>query len=129
MGSTVMSYIRRNWKLVVNILTLVALGGLVYLIRGQIVDTFHNLVKVNGWVLFLMLPLQALNYHAQTRVYQDLFRVVGNRLRYGMIYRVALELNFVNHVFPSGGVSGISYFGVRLRGNDITGSKATLVQI
>lgn len=43
---------------------------------------------------------------------------------------MALELNFVNHVFPSGGVTGISYFGVRLRdGDTITGGKATFIQI
>jgi len=77
----------------------------------------------------LMIPLQALNYHSQTRVYQDLFGLVGNRLKYKAVLRVALELNFVNHVFPSGGVSGISYFGLRMKGADITGGKATIVQL
>jgi uncharacterized protein (TIRG00374 family) len=41
-----------------------------------------------------------------------------------------VELNFVNHVFPSGGVTGMSYFTVRLRsGQELTGAKATLVHI
>jgi uncharacterized protein (TIRG00374 family) len=62
-------------------------------------------------------------------MYQGLFAVVGNKLRYWPVWRVALELNFVNHVFPSGGVSGISYFGIRLRRADITGAKSTLVQV
>ncbi|MEJ0073750.1 MAG: hypothetical protein WDN27_06840 [Candidatus Saccharibacteria bacterium] len=35
----------------------------------------------------------------------------------------------MNNVFPSGGVTGISYFGVRMRGQDITGAKATVVQL
>jgi uncharacterized protein (TIRG00374 family) len=39
-------------------------------------------------------------------------------------------LNFVNHVFPSGGAAGISYFTLRLRdGEKLTGSKATLIHI
>ncbi len=42
---------------------------------------------------------------------------------------MALELNFVNQVFPSGGVSGISYFGVRMRSADITATQASLVQL
>jgi len=122
------SYFARNWKLILNIITVAALLGLVYLIRHQIIETFHNLHRVNLWWIASMIPIQILNYHAQTKLYQGLFKVVGNKLRFWPVYRVALELNFVNHVFPSGGVSGISYFGVRLRRGDITGGKATLVQ-
>jgi uncharacterized protein (TIRG00374 family) len=123
------SFLKRKWKLIVNVVTVVALVGLVFAIREQIIDTFNNLAKVNVAVLLLMIPLQALNYHAQTRVYQDLFGLVGNKLKYKAVLRVALELNFVNHVFPSGGVSGISYFGLRMKGADITGGKATIVQL
>lgn len=120
---------KRNWKLLVNILTLVALAALVYFIRDQIAQTFKDLARVNIAILSLMVPLLVANYHAQTRMYQGLFGLVGNKLRYWFVLRVALELNFVNHVFPSGGVSGISFFGVRMRSGDITGTKATLVQI
>jgi uncharacterized protein (TIRG00374 family) len=62
-------------------------------------------------------------------MYQGLFALVGNKLKYKFLFRTSLELNFVNQVFPSGGVTGISYFGVRLRNNEITGGKATLIQL
>jgi len=123
------SFLKRNWKVIVNVVTVVALLVLMYAIRHQIVDTFNNLAKVNIWILALMLPIQALNYHAQTKIYQGLFGLVGSKLSYKFVYRAALELNFVNHVFPSGGVSGISYFGMRMRRGDISGGKATLVQL
>jgi putative heme transporter len=123
------SFFKRRWKLLVNILTVIALVVLVYLIRHEIAETFRNLGKVNLWVLSLMIPLLFVSYHGQTKMYQGLFRLVGNNLSYRFLFRAALELNFVNHVFPSGGVSGISYFGVRLRNNEITGTKATLVQL
>ncbi len=57
--------------------------------------------------------------------------MVGNKLSYKfLLYKTSLELNFVNHVFPSGGVTGISYFGVRLRdSNEISRPKATLIQV
>jgi uncharacterized protein (TIRG00374 family) len=59
-----------------------------------------------------------------------LFNIVGNKLPYKFLFRASVELNFVNHVFPSGGVTGISYFGVRLsKEEDISGGKATLIQI
>ncbi len=70
-----------------------------------------------------------LNYHSQTKMYQHLFATVGNKLKYKFLLKLSLELNFVNHVFPSGGVTGISYFGVRMRSNDISGARATLVQL
>lgn len=124
------SFLRRQWKLVLNILTLAALVLLAYALRHQLVDTIRNLKHVNGWAILLIIPVEILNYHAQAKLYQKLFAIVGNQLDYKFLYKMALELNFVNHVFPSGGVTGISYFGLRLRkGEEITGGKATLVQV
>lgn len=127
--SNAASFFKRNWKLILNIVTFLALAVLVYAIRDQLVETFERIPELNFWWLLLMLPIQVINYHAQTKLYQDLFAVVGNKLRYGLLYRASLELNFVNHVFPSAGISGISYFGARMRNPDITGSKATIVQL
>lgn len=122
------TWLRRRWKLVLNILTVAALLILIYAIRRQLVDTFHNLFHVHAWVLLLMIPIEVLNYHAQARLYQRLFRIVGNELDYWYLYKASLELNFVNHVFPSGGVTGLSYFSLRMRqGEKLTGAKATLV--
>src|SRR4051812_34749043 len=98
-------WLRRRWKLVLNLVTLAALLVLIYAIRHQIGDTLSNLGRVNGWALLLIIPVEALNYHAQAKLYQGLFGIVGNRLSYKFLFRTALELNFVNHVFPSGGVT------------------------
>jgi uncharacterized membrane protein YbhN (UPF0104 family) len=119
-----------RWKVILNVVTLLALLFLIYAIRGQLAATFRNLVHVNAWALLLMIPIEFLNYHAQTKLYQRLFTIVGNKLSYWYLFKMSLELNFVNHVFPSGGVTGISYFGVRLRdGRQISGGKATLIQV
>lgn len=121
---------KRNWKGILNLITVLALAVLVYFIRDQLEETLKNLFRVNAWVLLLMIPIQVLNYHAQAKMYQHLFRIVGNRLRYWPTFRASVELNFVNHVFPSGGVSGVSYFAARMKdGQQITGARATLVQV
>src|SRR5688572_898261 len=122
-------FLRRNWKLIVNIITVIVLIVLVVLIRDQIIDTFKNLGRVRWPYLLAIIPLVILSYHAQTRMYQRMFFMIGHKLHYGFTFRVAMELNFVNQVFPSGGVSGISYFGVRMRSANITGTQASLVQI
>jgi len=124
------SFFKRRWKLLLNIFTVLALVVLLYAVREQVADTFQNIKKVHIWALLLLIPIQWLNYDAQTRLYRGLFRVVGNNLSYKFLFKTSLELNFVNSVFPSGGVSGISYFGMRMRnGKDITGGKATVVQM
>lgn len=125
----VAAFVRRRWKLLLNIITIGALIILVIALRSQLVETFANLARVKAWALLLLIPIEALNYHAQTKTYQALFRTAGNALSYKSLMKISLELNFVNHVFPSGGVSGISYFGLRLRGAGVRATAATLVQM
>ncbi len=123
------SFLARRWKLILNIVTIVALVLFLFLIRDQIAETFHNIGRIHWAVLILIVFLQLWNYDAQTRMYLSLFHIVGNKFDYKNMFIAALELNFINNVFPSGGVSGISYFGARLRSDTVTAGKATLVQM
>jgi len=120
---------KRRWKLILNIVTFLALVLLIFLTRHQIGETVSNLGRIKAYTLLLMLPLQILNYDAYARMYRSMFRIFHHRVRYKDMYQTALELNFVNHVFPSGGVSGISYFSLRLRRFNISTAQSTLVQI
>ena len=119
----------KRWKYIVSIVTLVAMVLLVFLLRDQIIETYQNLGRVNLWVLLLMPVFQIGNYHSYVQLYRSLLRQLGERIRYKSMFRVQLELNFVNNVFPSGGVSGISYFGIRMRDADVSPGKSTLVQV
>jgi len=124
------SWLRRRWKLVVNLVTVGALVILVFAIRHELADTFRRLGHVHAWMLLLIIPIELLNYHAQARLYQRLFAIVGNRLSYWYLFKTSLELNFVNHVFPTGGVTGLSYFTLRVRrGKELSGAKVTLVHV
>ncbi|HEY1835776.1 MAG TPA: lysylphosphatidylglycerol synthase transmembrane domain-containing protein [Candidatus Saccharimonadales bacterium] len=123
------SFLKRRWKLLLNIVTIVALVILAYAVRHQLADTLTNFKKVNLWALLLIIPIEIWNYDAQARMYQRLFAVAGNKLKYRSWFAVSLELNFINSIFPSGGVSGISYLGMRLRRNGIRAGRAALVQL
>ncbi len=123
------SYVFKRWKLLLNIVTIVALAITLYTIRHDLVTTFRDLLQVHAWVLILIIPLEMFNYHFQTKLYQKLFGAVRNMVSYKHMLRAALELNFVNHVFPSGGAVGISYFGLRVKAREISGAKATMVQL
>jgi len=123
------SYLKRNWKLILNLVTIGALLLLIVAVHKQLAQTLHDLTKVHAWALLLLIPIEALNYHAQAKMYQGMFDIVGEKLRYKFLYKLSLELNFVNHVFPSGGVTGISYFGLRLKRDGVSAARGTLVQL
>jgi uncharacterized protein (TIRG00374 family) len=123
------SFLKRRWKLLLNILTIFALLILIYAVRHQLDSTIRNFSNVDIIVLLLIIPIEWVNYHAQAKLYQGLFNLVGDKLSYSFLFKASLELNFVNNIFPSGGVSGISYFGVRMRNKEMTGGRATLVHI
>lgn len=120
---------QRGWKLLLTIVTIAALVGMTYALRHQIVDTFNNIGNVYFWILFLIVPLEMFNYHSQTNLYRGVFKLISVRVPYKFMYRVALELNFVNNIFPSGGVSGISYFSLRLKPRGISTAQSTLASL
>jgi glycosyltransferase 2 family protein len=120
---------KRTWKKVLTAITLLILVLLVYFSRQEIASTFSNLERVNIWVLLLIPVWQLLNYHSYTMVYKDCFAILKTKIPYRPMYRIALELNFVNNVFPTAGVSGFSYFGLRMKQFDVSAGKATLVHM
>ncbi len=124
---TEQSFWARRWKLIINLITLAALGVFVWALRADIVNTFYALGRVNAWFLLLLIPIQFLNYDAQVRLYQSVMRIEGTVMKYWKLMRATLELNFVNNVFPSGGVTGITYFGLRLKSKDFSPAKVTAV--
>lgn len=109
--------------------TILAMVALTYILREQIMETIRNLGRVNAYVLLALIPLHVASYYSQGKLYQGVFRVLGERFRTKSMYRLTLELNFINNVFPSGGVSGFSYLPFRLKDENISTGKATLVQL
>jgi uncharacterized protein (TIRG00374 family) len=120
---------RSKWRLLLTLVTFAALAVLIYGVRKDIGGVIENLGKVNTLALLLIIPIEALNYDVYTRFYVRIFKILGKNVRYRDMYKLNLELNFVNHILPSGGVSGISYFTVRMRSYGVSGPKSTLSQL
>lgn len=123
------SFNKGNWKLIFTLLTFLAFIGLVIALRHQIIETFKNLSEVNAWILLLMVVWQSLSYYSYARMYRQLFLLLGEKIRFRSLLRVTIELNFINNILPSGGVSGISYFSLRMRDADVNPSKSAVVQV
>lgn len=129
MSHHIRKFLARNWRGILNLITLIALGVLIFAIHDQIMQTLRTIKHINYWALLLIIPLQLWNYDSYTRLYRTLFDRLGSHVSYRSLFRVSLELNFINHVFPSGGVSGFSFFGLRMKEYGVRSSAATMVQL
>ena len=120
---------QKAWRTVLTLITIAALIILIIALRHQILSTLQNLRKVNLYILLLVIPIEIINYDAQTRMYEVSLKILKHKLSYWFLYRLSLELNFVQTIFPSGGISGVSYMNLRLRPKGVSGAQATLLQL
>lgn len=117
-----------KWKKIITVVTLLALTVLIYVSRDQIGETMSNFGKVHTSFLLLIILWKFLVFHGYTKMYIGMFKILGKKIEYWAMYKITLELNFVNNVFPSGGVTGFSYFGLKMHEFGISAGKSTLVQ-
>lgn len=115
-------------KLIINIVTIIALGVVLYLSWPQIVEGLHEIGGAKWSIIALMIPVQIINFYAVGMVYYSFLSSSHSKITPRNMFKVALELNFVNNVFPSGGVAGFTYLGYRLKHYDIPVARTTLAQ-
>ncbi|MFZ1458278.1 MAG: lysylphosphatidylglycerol synthase transmembrane domain-containing protein [Candidatus Saccharimonadales bacterium] len=120
---------RISGKTWLSIITFVLVAAIIYLARLELMHAWQLLSQVNLWVLALIIPLQALSYYAAGAMIFSYLRDKYELKISGIeTAKMALELNFVNHILPSGGVSGASYMTWRLRHLGVSAGRATLAQ-
>lgn len=118
----------RGW---LTIITLVLLAVVVVAAWPEIVQAWGLMGEVDLWILFLLLPVQFFSYYATGGMIFSYLRAKGNledMSRWSMT-RLALELNFVNHILPSGGAAGFSYLAWVLKKHKVSVSRSTMAQI
>lgn len=117
-------------RTVISTLTLILLAVVLYEARDSIGQAWLLLQQVNVWILALIVPLVMINYFAVGEMIFSYLRQkhLISHLNPLKLMRVSLELNFVNHVLPSGGASGIAYVNWRMGGLGVTMARATMAQ-
>ena len=120
-----------SFKSWLSLVTLVLVGLVLFFARSDIVEAWHLLSTVDLWVFLLIIPTQFLSYYAHGAMIFSYLRQRGDLQAVNKLEmpRMALELNFVNHVFPTAGVSGMSYMTWRLSKLGVNSGRATLAQI
>lgn len=116
-------------KLWLNLLTFGALGLVIFFAWHDISLAFQNMAHLNIWVLLLIIPVQLFAFYSLGKVFYHFFSATGVSLSMKELWAPMIELNFVNHVFPSGGASGFSYLTLRLKPYGVSTAKSTLAQL
>ncbi len=118
----------RTW---LSLATIAVLAVVIYLSRHEIVQAWHLLGRVDIGIIWWLIPLQFISFYATGEAMFSYLRAQGrvNHISGLKLARLSLEMNFVNHVLPSAGVSGVSYMGWRLKHYGIMPSKSTAAQL
>lgn len=117
----------RAW---LSIVTLFLVAVVLYFSRHELYQAWQLLGHVNIWVLLLLIPGQVLIYYAGGEMIFSYLRQKKSieMIRPLTLARMSLEMNFVNHVLPSGGVSGVSYMTWRLGKYGVPSGRAAMAQ-
>lgn len=93
-------------------------------------QAFELVSTINPLVFLVVLPVIAIAYLASGEMVFSYLREKNTLKGINLLtqMRISLELNFVNHILPSGGVSGISYMNWRLGKYGVKSGKATMAQ-
>ena len=118
----------RAW---VTLISLVLLAIVVIFGWPEIVEAWHLTSKTNLWILSLLIPVQILSYYATGGMIFSYLKSKGNRkdISHWKMTRISLELNFVNHILPSGGAAGFSYLAWVLHRHGVSPGRATMSQV
>jgi len=93
------------------------------------VQSFKDLFKtLNWWILLLVIPMRYLYYRFNAKYFESFFAIFKQKTKFALIFESSITMNFVNIVFPSGGISGLSYIRKVLK-DDIDSANVTLAQL
>lgn len=117
-------------RTVVSTLTLVLLAAVLFEARHSIQRAWLLLADVNIWILALVIPVVMLSYFAVGEMIFSYLRQkkLISHLNPLKLMRISLELNFVNHILPSGGASGVAYLNWRMGKLGVNMARATMAQ-
>ncbi len=118
----------RAWM---SIVTLVLIAVIIFFSRHELLHAWKLLEQVNIWLLLLLIPGQALAYYASGEMIFSYLRAKKSieDVKGPELARMSLEMNFVNHILPSGGVSGLSYMTWRLGKYGVQPGRAAMAQV
>lgn len=118
----------RGW---LTLITLVLLIVVIFFAWPEIREAGELLGRVDLLILALLVPVQFFSYYATGGMIFSYLRAKGDlkEMSHWGMTRTALELNFVNHILPSGGAAGFSYLSWVLSRFGVSVGRSTMAQL
>lgn len=115
----------------ISLVTVALIVVIIIISRRELQRAWELLQAVDWRILLLIIPVTLISYLTQGEMTFSYLRQKGVLKGVSLLtqMRMSLELNFVNHVLPSGGVSGFSYLNWRLNNLGVSGARATMSQL
>lgn len=106
-----------SFRTILTVLTLVLIIYVVYSNWGDILEAINHLSETNIIVLLLLIPEQLFMYFCCGQMFFSYMAAKkdAKKVSAWTLMRVSLELNFVNHAVPAGGLGGLGYITWRLK--------------
>lgn len=106
-----------SFRTVLTVLTLILILYVVYQNFDDIVAAISHLGETNILVLLLLIPEQLFMYYCCGQMFFSYMAAKkdAKKISAWTLMQVSLELNFVNHAVPAGGLGGLGYITWRLK--------------
>ncbi len=106
-----------SFRTILTILTLVLLIYVIYANFADIKEALGHLGETNILILLLLIPEQLFMYYCCGQMFFSYMasKKDARKVSRWTLMRVSLELNFVNHAVPAGGLGGLGYITWRLK--------------
>ncbi len=106
-----------SFRTVLTVLTLILLLVVIYQNWNDIIEAVNHLGETNILILMLLIPEQLFMYYCCGQIFFSYMAAKKDAKPVSpwTLMRVSLELNFVNHAVPAGGLGGLGYITWRLK--------------
>lgn len=106
-----------SFRTILTVLTLALILYVVYSNWNDIIEAINHLGETNILVLLLLIPEQLFMYFCCGQMFFSYMAAKKDAkpISAWTLMRVSLELNFVNHAVPAGGLGGLGYITWRLK--------------
>ncbi len=106
-----------SFRTILTILTFILILYVVYSNWNDITEAINHLAETNIAVLLLLIPEQLFMYFCCGQMFFSYMSAKKNAKKVSAwtLMQISLELNFVNHAVPAGGLGGLGYITWRLK--------------
>ncbi len=123
-----------SFRTILSVLTFALIAYVIWKNFGEIEQAISEIMKMNGFgkfILLLLIPEQLFMYYCCGQIFFSYMasKKSARKVSAGSLMRISLELNFVNHAVPAGGLGGLGYITWRLKPFGATAGQSSFMYV